>query len=98
MAAQENNIFYTQEEQADLRNLNANLELFSLLKTLLTQGSYPGNAAVALIRCQQFAENLIQQTSKQLEEINKGAASRGQDTTGTGEVAATPKSSKKKDA
>jgi hypothetical protein len=71
-------VIFTQEEQVELRNLNSNLELFNLLKSLLTQGQFPGSAAVALIRCQQFAENIIQQTSKQLQEVEQKASSRSE--------------------
>lgn len=79
MAAQTNSLVtFTAEEQRDLQNLQANLELFNLLKALLVQGSFPGSASVALIRCQQFADNIIVQTNKQIEDINKSAASRSQ--------------------
>jgi hypothetical protein len=80
MSAQENApITFTEQEQVDLRNLNGNLELFSLLKSLLTQGLFPGNASVALIRCQQLADSLISNTQKQLEEVQKNASSRSKD-------------------
>jgi hypothetical protein len=67
---------FTKEEQLELRNLNSNLELFQLLKGLLQQGQFPGSAAVALIRCQQFADNIITQTSQAIEGINKAANER----------------------
>lgn len=80
MSAQENApVTFTEQEQVDLRNLNGNLELFSLLKSLLTQGLFPGNASVALIRCQQLADSLIANTQKQLDDLQKNAASRAKE-------------------
>lgn len=77
MAAQENTpVTFTEQEQLDLRNLNSNLELFSMLRGLLIQGQFPGSASVALVRCQQLAENLISNTQKQIEDIQKSASSR----------------------
>lgn len=75
-SAQNNPITFTEQEQIDLRQLEQNLELFGLLKGLLTQGTFPGSASVALIRCQQLAENLIANTAKQAEEVRKAATER----------------------
>lgn len=72
-------ITFTEQEQVDLRNLNGNLELFSLLRGLLTQGQFPGAASVALIRCQQFTESLINNTQQQIDDLQKAAASRTKD-------------------
>jgi len=69
-------VTFTEQEQLDLRNLNSNLELFSLLRSLLSQGQFPGNVSVALVRCQQLAESLVANTQKQIEEIEKAASSR----------------------
>lgn len=80
MSAQENApVTFTEQEQVDLRNLNGNLELFSLLRGLLAQGLFPGNASVALIRCQQLADSLISNTQKQLDDLQKNAASRAKE-------------------
>lgn len=76
MASPTNHVVYTQEEQLDLQRLEQNLELFNALKALLTQGTFPGNASVALVRCQQFADNLLVNTSKQFEDIKKAATER----------------------
>lgn len=75
---------FTKEEQLELRNLSSNLELFKLLKALLSEGQFPGSAAVAVIRCQQFADNIVNQTAQQIDQINKTAAERtDSDTTET---------------
>lgn len=71
-------ITFTEEEQLTLRDLQNNLELFSALKALLTQGQFPGNAAVAVIRCQQLAEQLLKNTDDQIKSINKTASERSQ--------------------
>lgn len=78
-------VTFTQEEQVELRNLNSNLELFNMLKTLLSEGQFPGKASVALVRCQQFAETIVAQTAKQIEEVQKKAASRSEDSSEKGE-------------
>ena len=78
MASQSNPITFTQEEQLDLQRLEQNLELFNALKALLTQGTYPGNASIALVRCQQFSDTLLTNTTKQIEDIKKAATERSQ--------------------
>lgn len=74
-------ITFTQEEQVLLRDLQNNQDLFNALKALLTQGQFPGNAAVAVIRCQQFTEQLLKNTADQIKEVNDTAASRSQQST-----------------
>jgi len=77
MSAQPTQFTFTPEEQLDLQRLDQNLELFNALKVLLVQGIYSGNAAIALVRCQQLADNLIQNTAQQVDTIKKVAADRG---------------------
>lgn len=76
MSAQSSPITFTKEEQVDLQRLEQNLELFAALKALLQQGIFPGNASVALVRCQQLAESLISNTAQQVETIKKSATER----------------------
>lgn len=67
---------FTKEEQLDLQRIEQNLELFNALKALLVQGLFPGNASVALVRCQQLSEELIKNTMQQAETIKKAATER----------------------
>jgi hypothetical protein len=76
MSAQSSPITFTSEEQLDLQRLEQNLELFNALKALLQQGIFPGNASVALVRCQQLSEQLISNTVQQVEQIKKTATDR----------------------
>jgi hypothetical protein len=76
MSASTASITFTSEEQLDLQRLEQNLELFNTLKALLIQGIFPGNVSVALVRCQQLAENLITNTVQQVEQVKKVAADR----------------------
>lgn len=67
---------YTKEEQSDLSNLNSNLEVFELLQSLLVQGRFYGSQAYAVVRCQQLADNLINNTKDLIDKIQKNAESR----------------------
>ncbi len=72
-------ITFTQEEQVLLRDLQNNQDLFNALKALLTQGQFPGNAAVAVIRSQQFTEQLLKNTADQIKQVNDAASARSQE-------------------
>ena len=76
MSASSSPITFTQEEQLELQRLEQNLNLINTLKALLVQGIFPGNASVALVQCQQLADQLVNNTAQQVDTIKKAATER----------------------
>ena len=76
MSASNSPITFTSEEQLELQRLEQNLNLFNALKALLVQGIFPGNASVALVQCQQLADQLVSNTAQQVDTIKKTATER----------------------
>lgn len=71
-----NNVVFTGDEQVQIQELNNSILQFDAYKNLLLRSQHKGEDAMLVVQSVKFFEEIIKQTSAQLEALRTTAAKR----------------------